>query len=51
MEVLMIKYTVLVLSLFMIAFDIKNIRDRIKSQEDIVSEVIFLNLKIKDYNS
>lgn len=41
MEVLIIKYTVLVLSLFMIAFDINNIRNRIKLQEDIVSEVIY----------
>jgi len=41
MEVLIIKYTVLLLSLFMIAYDIKNIRDRIKSQEQIISEVFY----------
>lgn len=39
MEVLLIKYTVLLLSLLMIVFDVRNIRNRIITQEDIISEV------------
>jgi hypothetical protein len=39
-EVLLIKYTVLLLSLVLITLDIKNIRNRIASQDEIISEVI-----------
>ena len=39
MEVLLIKYTVLLLSLIMITLDVKNIRNRISNREDIISEV------------
>jgi len=39
MEVLFIKYSVLLVSLFMIVLDVKNIRTRISLQDDIISEV------------
>ena len=39
MEVLFIKYSVLLVSLFMIVLDVKNIRNRISTQEDIIAEV------------
>lgn len=38
-EILLIKYTVLFLSLVLVALDIKNIRSRIASQDEIVAEV------------
>ena len=40
MEVLFIKYSVLLVSLFMIVLDVKNIRNRISTQDDIIAEVI-----------
>ena len=36
---LLIKYVVLLLSLVLITLDVKNIRNRIASQEEIISEV------------
>lgn len=44
-EILLIKYTVLLLSLILITLDVKNIRNRISAQDDIVAEVI-LNIMI-----
>ncbi len=43
-EKLLIKYTVLLLSLIVLTLDIKNIRHRITNQDDIVSEVNFIHL-------
>lgn len=47
MEVLFIKYSVLLVSLFMIVLDVKNIRNRISTQEDIIAEVNIIVLFIK----
>ena len=38
-EIMLIKYTVLLLSLIILTLDVKNIRGRISQQEDIISEV------------
>jgi hypothetical protein len=38
---LLIKYVVLLLSLVLITLDVKNIRNRISSQEEIISEVTY----------
>lgn len=44
---LLIKYVVLLLSLVLITLDIKNIKNRIASQEEIISEVKFFRNNVR----